>query len=271
MGVTAVDFGFSQYKSLLSDMLGAQSVELRDGKKGPRGVVNPGDVLVYRKADGRLVHTTLSETRYQTARMQLSVVKATRDFASANVGFSGRWKDDKVNTALWSLKYSGEMSVRAGQKPSEAIADIFKNGRSYAFECATGTMVILYKAILDRVGPDDFDAAFPRLKIKRWDNKPELFKAAERVGDLPGYMAGDHTYFKNPDFAPEHSAWQGENVIYLGDGQYFGHGVGYATEDDVLDTLDALRKPDATTPAFRDDFELRLDGKKIAALDLTGG
>ena len=79
---------------------------------------------------------------------------------------------------------------------------------------------------------------------------------------------GDHTYFKNPDFDPAHSAFQGENVIYLGDGMYFGHGLGVVSEQGVIDSLNGLRKPGATKTAYRDDFELRLDGGKIAGLDL---
>jgi hypothetical protein len=49
---------------------------------------------------------------------------------------------------------------------------------------------------------------------------------------------------------------------------YFGHGLGVVSEQGVIDSLNGLRKPGAKKGAYRDDFELRLDGGKIAGLDL---
>jgi len=154
------------------------------------------------------------------------------------------------------MGYGGKMGVRQGVKPSDAINDIFKNGSKYGMECATGTMVIMYKGILDTIGPADFDRAFAKTRLFRWDIKDDDFKAAEKQGKLPGFWPGDHTYFKNPDFDPANSAFQGENVIYLGGGQYFGHGLGIVSEKGVIDSLNDLRKPGAKKTAVRDDFEL---------------
>jgi protein-glutamine gamma-glutamyltransferase len=253
------------YQSYLREALG-RKVELRD--TGKRGEVDPGDVMTYRK-DGKLHRVKLGTTRFEQARIQLGVVSAARQFADAGVSFAGTDADYAVNKSLWWMGYGGRMGVRAGVKPSDAINDIFKNGDQYGMECATATMVILHKAILDRIGPEDFDQAFARLKLFRWTDKDTDFQETERVGKLPGFVPGDHTYFKNPDFAPEHSAWQGENVIYLGNGEYFGHGVGIADEKQIVEMLNSLRKPNARVGARRDDFELRLDPKNLAKLDVT--
>lgn len=265
MPVSSASFSRETYQSFFKESLG-RVVELRDG--GKKGEVDPGDVLVYRK-DGKLVRTTVGITRFEQAKMQLCVVNAAKQFAAAGVNFSGRSADDACNKKFWWMGFGGRLGVRADVKPSDAINDVFKNGSMYGMECATATMIILYKAILDRVGPEDFDRSFAKLKIFRWQEEDADFTAAKQVGKLPGFLPGDHTYFKNPDASAENSSWGGENVIYLGDGMYFGHGVGLATKDEVLDCLNSLRRENATRKAFRDNFELRLDPKKIAKLDLN--
>lgn len=55
----------------------------------------------------------------------------------------------------------------------------------------------------------------------------------------PGFkgtlVPGDYTYFNNWQVAPEWAAMgaRGENVFYLGDGKYYGHGMGIVTEQEV--------------------------------------
>jgi hypothetical protein len=265
MPVGKVTHSHAEVESLLKEVYGPSAV-LRDA--GMPGKVDPADVFVYQNGKGKLVKTTLGKTRHQQAQVQLNIVKAARAFHAAGVNFAGNSRQDKVNTELWWMGYGGKMGVRRGVKPSDAINDIFKNGSKYGMECATGTMVVLYKGILDTIGPADFDRAFAKTRLFRWDLKDDDFKAAEKVGKLPGYWPGDHTYFKNPEFDPANSAFQGENVIYLGGGQYFGHGLGIVSEQGVIDSLNNLRRPGATKSAFRDDFELRLHGGTIAKLDL---
>ncbi len=265
MTVRKVQHSHAETEKMLKEVYGPSAV-LRDA--GMPGKVDPADVFVYRNGKGKLVKTTLGKTRHQQAAIQLNVVKAAKAFHAAGVNFAGSSKQDKVNQDLWWMGYGGKMGVRQGVKPSDAINDIFKNGSKYGMECATATMVILYKGILDTIGPKDFDTAFAKTRLFRWDIKDDDFKKAERVGKLPGFWPGDHTYFKNPEFDPANSAFQGENVIYLGDGQYFGHGLGVVSEQGVIDSLNGLRRSGATKTAYRDDFELRLDGKTIAMLDL---
>src|SRR3954469_7706084 len=151
----AIRLGFEETRSFLKESLGA-TAQLRDA--GKKGVVDPGDVLTYRRDDGKLVKTTLGKTRFEQAGMQLSVVKAAKQFEAAGVDFA--WHDRpaqpegrfRMNETLWSHGLGGRMRLRAGVKPSDAINDIFAHGDKYAMECATGTMVILYKGMLDRLG-----------------------------------------------------------------------------------------------------------------------
>lgn len=255
----SVTLNRKMYEAYFKEVNGA---ELKDA--GKPGEVDAGDVLI-KNGQRKL---TLGKDRFEKARMQLHVVAAAKAFAAAGVKFSGSSREDAVNKNLWWMGYGGKMGVRQGVKPSDAINDIFENGDQYGMECATATMVILHKAILDRIGPDDFDSAFAKLKLFRWSIEDPEFTEVKRQGKLPGYLPGDHTYFRNPDFDPSNSAFQGENVIYLGNGEYFGHGLGIKSEREVIKGLNDLRRPGATRSAFRDDFEVRLSPKGIAALDL---
>jgi ubiquitin len=59
----------------------------------------------------------------------------------------------------------------------------------------------------------------------------------------PGdFFPGDCRYFKNPDVNPETPQWQGENVIDLNDGKYYGHGIGIRTADEIINALNERRK-----------------------------
>ncbi len=243
-----------------------KSVELRDA--GGVGEVDPGDILTYRKGAKR-VRTKLGKTRFEQARIQLATVNAALALREGDPVFALRDDQYAVNKKFWWMGYGGRMGVRQGVRPSDAINDVFENTKKYGMECATATMIILYKGILDVIGPDDFDRTFDRLRIFRWSQEHPHFTKAKQVGQLPGLLPGDHVYFENPEFHPDHSAFQGENVIYLGDGQYYGHGLGTGTAEEIIQSLNELRKDGATQSAFRKNFELRLRPEVLDGFDLN--
>lgn len=260
-------FGFDTFEGILREVYGPEA-RLLDRPRGRLpGHVDANDRFEYVK-DGRVVRTQLGKRRFEQARMNAHIVAAAREMAESGVSFSGRSKDDRVNQTLWWMGYGGKMGARMGVKSSDAIRDVFENGHLYAFECATGNLLVYYKAILDRIGPEDFDVHFPKLRLFRWDIEDDDFTAAKKVGSFGEIWPGDHVYFDNPDFDPAHSAWQGENTIYLGGGTYFGHGIGVESGEKIASTLDSLRRPGATRKAAPDLQHLvRIDGGRIAALD----
>jgi protein-glutamine gamma-glutamyltransferase len=209
-----------------------------------------------------------------------NVVEAAFALAQSGATFSGSHRTDKVNKKLWTMGYGGRMQVRKflpeGKfgKPSEALNDIFKNGSQYAFECATAMMVIYHKAILDHVGADAFDQMFtePRnLAFFRWSIEDDDYSDIKKLKMKPMPLhPGSHYYFKNPDASAENSAFGGENVIYLGDGKYYAHGIHGAdgtyivTEQEITHTLAALRRRGATEKPYRVDMEMHLDGLALS-------
>ena len=262
-----------QMKAVLAEVFGPKAVIEDKGKRG----LDPADVVVFRDKKGKIAKTVeLGASNFMQAKIQASIINAAKAFGAAQVagngvGFANKSGQDRVNQELWWMGYGGKMGVRQNVRPSDAINDVFAHGEKYACECATGTLLILYKGILDAIGPKDFDVAFAKTRLFRWEIKADAFKAAEREGNLPGFWPGDHTYFKNPEFDPALPQWQGENVIYLGQGMFFGHGVGTKTGPEIIDALNNIRKPGATQEAKRLKFELRLDGGEIAKLDRVKG
>lgn len=261
-------FGFDEFGSVLKEVFGPDA-KLADRPAGALpGHVDASDAFEYVK-DGRTVKTTLGKTRFEQARMNLHIVKAAREMAASGAGFSASSREDRANMTHWWMGYGGKLGVRQNVKSSVAIRDVFENGDKYAFECATGNLLVYYKAILDRLGDEDFDREFPKLRLFRWDIKDDDLLAAEKNRAFADHWPGDHNYFSNPDFDPANSAWQGENTIYLGNGEYFGHGIGIESGDHIVSTLNSLRKDGATRDAYREAKALRIDGASIAKLDTS--
>jgi protein-glutamine gamma-glutamyltransferase len=247
---------------------------------GVVGVLDPKDKLVRQNARGEQVTRALGVRRSENIAFRAHVVQAAKDLAASGASFSGSHETDKVNQDLWTMGYGGKMQVRKwladGEigKPSTALRDIFANGKAYGFECATAMMVIYHKAILDHVGDEAFDKLFsePRnLAFFRWDIEDSDYVDAKKLVHRPMPLApGTHYYFENPDAAPENSAFRGENVIYLGEGQFYAHGIVgdsgtyLVTEKDIVDTLSALRAAGADTPPRRVNMAMWLDGYALS-------
>ena len=276
---------FAQLTGLVREMYGDGAVIKDAPRAGIPGSIDAKDKLEIVSGSTK-TSKVLGVRRTEDLVFRQRVVDAAVALADSGANFSGSWKADKVNKALWTLGYGGRMQVRKflpdGKigKPSEALNDIFENGGAYGFECATAMMVIYHKAILDHLGPEKFDALFSDPKMLaffRWDIEDSDFTAVKSILETPGIGArppvpGTHYYFANPDASDENSAFRGENVIYLGEGKYYAHGVVGATgkyvvtEKELLASLSALRKPGAQTVPHRIDLEMKIDGLAVSKL-----
>lgn len=168
------------------------------------------------------------------------------------------------NPFYWSLTGDGGFDLKPGRNAADAIRDIFRNGREYAFECATAMMIVLYKALIEILPYERFNDVFNHIYLWDWQRHPYFpLRNASRVDrGIPG----DIRYFKNPQVNPETPQWQGENAVDLSGGLYYGHGLGILSADQIIRELNQYRRsgadvsawlmPGATRPDYPALFEL---------------
>lgn len=77
------------------------------------------------------------------------------------------------------------------------------------------------------------------------------------------YLPGDCRYFDNPDVSPLNPELQGENVIDLGNGKYYGHGIGIKNPDKIIEFLNRYRIDNPTHTAFLVDSATRPNFKHL--------
>lgn len=162
----------------------------------------------------------------------------------------GIFRKSRCNPAFWERTDEGGFVLKRGVRPSEAINDIFSNGRKYATECATAIVIVYYKAVLD-VYPDTlFDRVFPQIQLMNWHYIDPLFRNVGLMRPADEFFPGDRMYFMNPDVNPATPEWQGENVILLSADRYYGHGIGIESADGIINALNQNRIRNAQRSAY---------------------
>jgi protein-glutamine gamma-glutamyltransferase len=151
------------------------------------------------------------------------------------------------NKKYWYRLPNGGFLLREGFNPSEGIEDIVKNGKLYAFECATAIAIVLYIATLYTIGPRAFNTYFRRLYLMDWQFDEDL-PIYTRDGE--DFLIGDILHFKNPDFDPKQPWWRAENVIYYGDDKFYGHGIGIRDSKTIINFLNGKRRENSTESAY---------------------
>jgi hypothetical protein len=279
---------FAAVSGVVRELYGEAAKLVDSPNAGVVGKLDEFDRLV-RAEGGQLKSVKLGVTKKEDIVFRQRVVKAAHALAAGGAQFSASHKADKVNKKLWTMGYGGKIQVRKFLpndqigKPSIALRDMFENGKDYGFECATAMMVIYHKAILDHLGDEKFDELFsePRmLSFFRWSVEDDDYTSVKKLVEDDKIIKqppkpGAHYYFSNPGASEENSAFGGENVLYLGDGLYYAHGIvgdsgSYiVTEDEIMATLSALRKPGSTIKPHRIGLELEMDALKVANLGDT--
>jgi len=195
--------------------------------------------------------------------LRREIVNAAQLLYKSRFGFAV-FHRSRCNEAYWKRTSNGGFQLKKNTVPAAAIRDIYENGSAYATECATAMLVVYYKAFLETYGEERFNSLFSDIYLMNWHTSDPLLKAAATPRPVPELLLGDRGYFANPDVDPQTPQWQGENVIVLPDGLYYGHGVGIHTADRIIKALNGNRKEGATQPSYLMRSAGRPDIKKLA-------
>lgn len=194
--------------------------------------------------------------------LRMSVIRASRDLNKSSLRFRV-FKESMCNPDFWTRTEEGGFLLKEGVEPYDAIEDIYMNSSKYGTECSTAIVILYYKALLDILPRRLFNRLFDHIYLMNWKYLDGDLGIAT-YSNIKDYFPGDCRYVKNPDVNPETIHWQGENAIDLGDGTYYGHGMGIRTIDEIIEALNNNRKEDATESAYLMDTATRLDFKYLA-------
>lgn len=190
-------------------------------------------------------------------KLRENIIHAAKLMNDSGATFTS-FSHSKFNPKYW-VKGSQGYVLKPNVLPSKAIDDIFYNGDMYGFECSTAIVLIYYKAVLDSIDVAAFNRLFRNLLVWNWNYDIDLIIITQRGTE---FIPGDVVYFANPDY--ELPIWLGENAVFLGEGQYFGHGIGIGSSEDMINALNSLRKEGATKSAFMLNQHSRLNFRRLA-------
>ena len=180
--------------------------------------------------------------------LRVNIVSAAKELDESMVAFK-TFRKSKCNPDYWNRTDEGGFLLKEGVMPCDGIRDIFINSSKYGTECATAMVIVYYKALLNILPEKFFNEMFPDIHLLNWHYISKNLPI-QQYTDETDFFPGDCRYFKNPDVNPLTPEWQGENVIDLGDGTYYGHGIGIETSDGIINELNKNRKSGATEVAY---------------------
>ena len=195
---------------------------------------------------------------------RVEITVAARELLKSRMSFK-IFRKSTCNDAYWDRTDNGGFSLKAGVNSSDAIRDIFINGSKYGTECATAIVIIFYKAALNIFKDEPFNNLFKDIFLMNWDSSDEHMDT-RYYRNVADPLPGDCRYFKNPEVNPKTPEWQGENTIDLGNGTYFGHGIGIDSAEKIINVLNRKRISEATESAYLLDSATRPDFKGLARL-----
>lgn len=193
-------------------------------------------------------------------RLREQIILSSVELSRSGADYT-TFEDARCNPNYWSKSAEGGFQIQPFVEPAAAIRDFYTNGSMYGFECATAMLIVLYKAVLESIGAQAFNKLFQDLYLFAWEYDKDLGLNTEKREE---YLPADIQYFKNPDVSPQHMEFQGENVVFIEDGQYFGHGIGVVSGSQIISFLNQYRKPLSFRSAYMLDQSTRPDFRYLS-------
>lgn len=202
--------------------------------------------------------------------LRREIVDAAKALNRSGLNFAVFHKSE-CNPEYWERTGNGGFLLKSGVKASDAIRDIFLNGQKYATECATAMVIVYYGALLKVFSEETFNSLFSSIYLMNWHELNPLIKEVGIPKKVADILLGDRCYFKNPEVNPKTPELQGENVIVLPGGLYYGHGLGIRNADQIIYVLNANRMEGATESAFfMENYAARPNFKRLEEAQRAG-
>ncbi|WP_067727418.1 protein-glutamine gamma-glutamyltransferase [Oceanobacillus damuensis] len=246
-------------------MIQVAGIEFQQTDLWPTGSIE--NIIIQRMAEHPIVYSysSIEELRFEV-KLRNNIIASARAMNAGDARFE-TFDTSRSNPRYWRVTSAGGFQLRHDVLPSDAIRDIFENSSLYGFECAMAKVMIYYHAVLNTMDDDNlFNQLFQNIYLYSWNFDPDLgIQTIYTTHVIPG----DVVYFNNPDVNPETSWWRGENAVDLGDGTYFGHGLGIRSADEMIQALNEMRRSGSTRSAYMLEQVTRPSFKNLANISLS--
>lgn len=222
----------------------AQSLETQY----PQGSTERAVLQILSGSEKTYTYDSADALRFELA-LRAATVAVARELDRSGMDFAV-FRKSRCNPDYWTRTADGGFLLKRGAESGAAIRDIYQNGSLYATECATAILIVFYKAVLDVFQDALFNQTFPTIQLMNWRHVASVFESVGLMRPVADALPGDRRYFINPDVDPVTPEWQGENVILLDDGLYYGHGIGIRDADAIVRALNRARAEDANQSAY---------------------
>jgi RHS repeat-associated protein len=206
-----------------SDVKGYTRTKLPDGRYKYSGVAKFDSKTVSSEILGRMINSprkfeiagkgedeTVENIKQHVAARQ-NIVEAAKDY---QVKFD---TDLKLSGAFWQI-VKGEMQSKASAY--DALEDVFKNPADYQMACRRAARLVMLWGIAQAVGKEEFDKAVGNRVL--YNGQLKFMRGTKGV-PADDWIPGDWGYIKSQAKNPRVGE-EGENIIYLGNGEYWGQG-----------------------------------------------
>ena len=228
---------------------------------------NPDSIQrdIFNKIDTSTQHyeyNSLNQLQFEL-KLRENIIIAAKKLNDGDMSFK-TFDKSTCNLDYWDRTKQGGFILKSGVQPSAAINDISVNSSKYGTDCSTAIIIIYYQALLSIFKDKIFNELFPEIQLMNYHYINKIIEDAGYIRKQSDYLPGDRRYFVNPDVNPVKPEWQGENVIDLGSGDYFGHGIGIENADKIISKLNEYRVEGSKKTSYLLDAAARLDFKDLA-------
>lgn len=207
-------------------------------------------------------YSSLNQLKFEL-KLRENIIIAAKNLNDGDMSFK-TFDKSTCNLDYWDRTKQGGFMLKSGVAPSLAINDISVNSSKYGTDCSTAIIIIYYQALLSIFTDKLFDELFPEIQLMNYHYINDIIEDAGYIRKQSDYLPGDRRYFVNPDVNPVKPEWQGENVIDLGNGTYFGHGIGIENADEIINKLNEYRIEGSKKAAYLLDAAGRIDFKNLS-------